>query len=724
MKQIIQDYKTGLLQNAEVPFPECRDGGLLIRTERTLVSAGTEKMIVELAKKSLLGKALARPDLVKQVLTKMKKEGLASTLSKVKSKLETPMPLGYSAAGVVLEVGRGVKGFLPGDRVACAGMGYASHSDAIWVPQNLCIPVPEAVTWEEASFVTLGAIAMQGVRQADSRLGETVAVIGLGLLGQLTVQLLKAAGCRVIGTDIDPTKNAIAIKSGADFAGEGGGFQRACLEWTGGQGVDAVIITAATSSNAPVELAGAIARKKGRVVVVGSVGMELPRKPYYEKELEFRLSTSYGPGRYDPEYEERGHDYPYAYVRWTEQRNMASFLDLVEQKRMQVKELITHRIPFENALHAYDLIEGRVKEPYMGIVLEYPQTPDRYPFHMSLKLAADESQQKAASAPILGLIGAGNFATGVLFPHLKRLNPRLRAITTATPAKAKTLAVKLGVEVAASSAQEVLADPEVNTVFIATRHHQHAEQVVQSLSAGKHVFVEKPLCLNEAELARIVETYDGQTVLMVGFNRRFSPLVADLKRFVEGGRRPLMMQYRVNAGPIPQDSWIQHPEEGGGRIIGEVCHFVDLLIYLTGSLPVKVFAETLSLPNADPSARDSLAVTLKFMDGSVGTITYVATGDPSFPKEYLEVFAGGKIGILNDFRELSLAGGGKVTRTKSSGQEKGFAQELDAFLAAVREKKSPPIPFEELVATTQVTFLIEESINRGLPILLQGDQSE
>lgn len=715
MKQIIQDYKSGELQQMEVPFPECRAGGLLIQNERTLVSAGTERMIIDLAKKSLLGKALARPDLVKQVLGKLKKEGLRSTYSKVQSKLETPLPLGYSAAGRVLEVGAGVRGHLPGDRVACAGMGYASHADVIWVPKNLCVPIPDGVSMEEASFVTLGAIALQGVRQSEARLGEAVAVIGLGLLGQLTVQLLKAAGCKVFGTDLDPAKVSLARQMGADFAGAEGPFVAACREQTSGYGVDAVIITAAAKSNGPVELAGSITRKKGRVIAVGAVGMDLPRKEYYEKELDFRLSTSYGPGRYDPEYEERGHDYPYAYVRWTEQRNMAGFLDLVAQKRLDLAPLITHRIPFADAMRAYDLIEGKLQEPYMGIVLDYPPTVK------SDLVVVRPPAANSPSGPVIGLIGAGNFATGVLYPQLKRLSPRLRAVTTGTPAKAKVLAEKMGIELAYPSSQELVADPQVNTVFIATRHHQHAVQVLEALKAGKHVFVEKPLCLNEAELREIADAYDGRSLLMVGFNRRFSPLVADLKRFVRGGEQPLVMTYRINAGQIPQDSWIQSLEEGGGRIIGEVCHFVDLLTFLTGSTPVKVFAETLRLPG-DPSARDSVAVTLKFKDGSVGTITYVATGDSSFPKEYLEVFGGGKLGILNDFRDLTLSAHGKVTRVKGADQEKGFLQELSAFLDAIQTGKPSPIPFSDLVTTTQVTFLIEESINRGLPLSLsEGD---
>ncbi|MBI3488967.1 MAG: bi-domain-containing oxidoreductase [Acidobacteria bacterium] len=718
MRQIIQDYKTGDLQSVEVPWPECREGGVLVQTDRTLVSAGTERMIVQFAKKSLLGKAMARPDLVRQVMTKVKKEGLLSTFSKVQSKLETPLPLGYSAAGTILEVGPGVKGLLPGDRVACAGMGYASHSDVIWVPKNLTVPIPDGVEMEEASFVTLGAIAMQGVRQSEARLGEIVAVVGLGLLGQLTVQLLKASGCRVIATDLDPEKNALARQFGADFAGAECDFTSACETSSGGRGVDSVIITAATKSNAPVELAGAITRKKGRVVAVGAVGMDLPRKDYYEKELEFRLSTSYGPGRYDPEYEERGHDYPYGYVRWTEQRNMAAFLDLIKAKSLNIKPLITHRIPFADALRAYDLIEGKILEPYMGIVLEYPPLEAGCPRGVTVGKVASEA---TGNLPAVGLIGAGNFATGVLFPHLRKLKTRLRAVATATPAKAQAVAAKMGVEVAASTADEILADPEVNTVFIATRHNAHADQVIKALAAGKHVFVEKPLCLNEDELARIIEANSrSRSVLMVGFNRRFSPHARELKRFMGGGKHPLVMTYRINAGLIPQDSWIQHPGEGGGRIIGEVCHFVDLLTFLAGSLPERVFAQTLKLDHADPIARDNVAVTIKFRDGSLGTILYSSSGDPGYPKERIEVLAGGRLGVLNDFRELEMSVGGKVTKIKSRGQDKGFFEELSAFLEAVHDGKPSPIAFEEIVATTQATFLIEESINSGIPLTLSA----
>lgn len=712
MKQVLQHVRSGELEVAEVPEPSSRSGGVTVRNVASLISAGTEKMTIDFAGKSLIGKAKERPDLVRQVLDKVKKDGLIPTVQAVLSRLDQPIPLGYSCAGVVEEVGRSAAEFQPGDRVACAGMGYASHANVVFVPKNLVVRIPDDVSFEDAAYVTLGAIALQGVRIADVRLGENVAVIGLGLLGQLTVQILKASGCRVIGIDLDPAKVSLARDLGADLAVlRSEDVAGAVAAFTEGIGVDAVVITAATESNDPIELAGEISRDRGTVSVVGAVKMDVPRRVYYEKELQLRLSRSYGPGRYDPSYEEGGHDYPIGYVRWTERRNMQEFLRLVATGQVTPSRLTTHRFPIEEAEKAYAIVTGKDPQPFLGIVLTYPEERKGSPVR-TVQLRAPAPR---AGRVGVGFIGAGNFARAVLLPRFaKAKDAELIGVCTARGVTARSTGEKFGFRYCTTDAARLLEDESVAAVVIATRHGSHARFAADALRAGKAVFVEKPLAINEEQLAGVLEAQaETGGLLTVGFNRRFSPLSARLKEAFSGAG-PLAIQYRVNAGPIPASIWVHDPEEGGGRIIGEVCHFVDLIQFLTEDEPVEVFAHGLGGPTA--GLHDTVTITLRLRRGSIASINYFSTGDKSYPKERIEVFGGGRIGVLDDFRELVISQGGKREKVRRLSQDKGFDQEIAAFLAAVQEGREPPIPLRSIIATTRATFAIEESLRTGRPV--------
>lgn len=728
MKQIIQSYKTGEMTLSEVPCPQPQRGMVLVETRASVISAGTEKMMVDLAKKSLVGKARSRPDLVKKVITTAKREGYVSTLRKVMTRLDASIPLGYSCSGVVREIGEGVEGFYPGDVVACGGAGFANHSEFNIVPQNLCVKVPfhhadngnSNVSFEESAFATIGAIALQGVRQASLTLGERVCVIGLGLLGQLTVQLCRACGCRVMGADLDPWKIQMAMGLGAEVAVHSKDLDRHIWQFTNGAGADAVIITASAKGSGLITLAGEISRLKGRVVAVGLVGLDVPRETYYKKELDLRLSMSYGPGRYDAEYEERGHDYPLPYVRWTEQRNMQAFLELVAARRLDVKPLISHCFPFEQAVKAYELITGG-SEPSLGVVLEYGEKreePKAPPLNAPVSLPGP--------CAALNVVGAGNFAKTVLLPGFKEHELVVfRGICTAKGISAKAAKDRFKFKYCAEKAEELIGDESANCVLVATRHNLHGSLVEKALAAGKHVFVEKPLCLDEDELDLITRRFaesvngGGAPVLMVGFNRRFSPFIQRARSILANRNTPLVATYRVNAGFIPADSWVQDPVEGGGRIIGEVCHFVDTLRFLTGSPVRSVHAASIQTDDARLTSRDSLAITLSYRDGSVAVIVYHALGTLGFPKEKLEIAADGRVIDLNDFREMEVHGPGKE-RMKSK-QDKGFAAEIDAFVKAVVKGGPAPIPLSEIVETTMVTFAVHKALNTGQVVYMDGE---
>ena len=706
MKQLIQSFKTGELGLFEVPAPVCQENGALVQTTLSLVSAGTEKMLVDFAKKSLLAKAKDRPDLVKQVIGKMKKEGVKNTLEKVFTKLDSPIPLGYSSAGRVIEVGSNMSGLNIGDRVACGGAGYANHSEINYVPKNLMVKIPDGVDDVDASFVTVGAIALQGVRQTEPKLGERVAVMGLGLLGQLTVQLLKANGCKVIGSDVDPDKIALAKKLGADDTCHAGELITKASEFSNGYGVDAVIIAASTMSNQPVIDAAEISRMRGRVVFLGMVGMDIPRNEYYKKEIDLRLSMAYGPGRYDPEYEEKGNDYPFDLVRWTEQRNFEAFLGLIDEGKITPKEILTHEFDFDNAMDAYDLLEGKVKEKYLGIVLKY-KSDIKLDEHKIVKRTT-----KAVSSEKInvGLIGAGNFTKSVILPNMQKVGGYdLVGLCTATGVSAQGTGKKYDFKYITTDSSEIYKNSEINSVFITTQHDKHASAVIDSIKSGKHCFVEKPLCIYEEELEAIKDAYTGNTIVQVGFNRRFSPMIESMKKSIRG---QVSVNYRVNAGIIPKDVWIQDRTIGGGRIIGEVCHFIDTCSYLIGSDVVNVFATTVTKDDKSIPDEDNVNIILNYANGSTATIGYYAYGDTTMPKEYIEVFGNGVSMSMTDFRELKIYCGAKTKKTKSANQDKGFVNEFKAFKDAVKSGESA-ISFDSIYNTTKTTFKILESIRTG-----------
>ncbi len=697
----------------ELPMPAVSAGMVLVQNHYSLISAGTEGATVKTARKGLIGKAKERPQQVKQVLDVLKKQGPVQTYRAVMKKLDAYSPLGYSSAGVVIEVGEGVRDFTVGDKVACAGVGYANHAEVVSVPVNLCVKLPESADLKLAAYNTLGAIALQGIRQADLRLGETCAVIGLGLIGQLTCLMLRASGVRVVGVDIDPAIVEIAGKRCTELVLEryDPGITDSIERFTGGFGADAVIITAGSSSLDPVNFAGEIARKKGRVVVVGAVPTGFDRDPhYYRKELDLRMSCSYGPGRYDLEYEEKGIDYPAAYVRWTEKRNMEAFQELVHSRRIDIDYLTTHEASLEQAPQAYDMIVNR-SEPFLGILIKY-----------NVGKPIDRKRvELRSSAPVgtvgIAFIGAGSYAQGNLLPNLPKNDPNIvcRGVMTSSGTTSKRVAERYGFEFCTSNENDILINEDINSVFIATRHDTHARFVLGALKAGKHVFVEKPLCLNEKEQAEIREAYlaadrqDGvRTHVMVGFNRRFSPLTVLLKKKI--GKGPMAMMCRVNAGLIPADSWIQDREIGGGRIVGEVCHFVDYLTFLNDSLPVAVSAAALPDP---AGCEDTVTINLQFQNGSIGTIAYFANGSKDLFKEYVEVCRGGVTAVLKDFKELNIYGNGRPYSKKLFSQDKGQREMVKAFVEAVRDGGITPIPFEDIYAVTITTFKILESLRTG-----------
>ena len=694
MKQVQQNYRSGELKVAEVPAPAHGGGELLIATRISLISSGTERQLMQLAKSSLVGKAAARPDLVRRVLVNVKKEGLRPTFDKVFAKLDTPIPLGYSLVGEVIGLGRDVAGFSLGDRVACAGAGLANHAEINAVPKNLCARVPVGVDDEDASFVTLGAIALQGVRQAAPTLGETIVVMGLGLIGLLTVQILKANGCRVIGFDPNAGRAALARQLGADIA-VSEALPEIALARTGGAGADAVIVTASSKSSEPINQAAEISRAKGRIVVVGLVGMTIDREPFYKRELELKLSMSYGPGRGDPAYEFAGHDYPLPYVRWTEQRNMEAFLGLIEQGRVTPKSYVTHRFAIAEAEKAYELMEKG--EPHLAMLLTYPQ-PAKAPERVITRTAPPRDKLGVA------FIGMGNYARSVLLPKVKGAEGvALTSVVTKTGLSSNHSADKFGFASAATDAAAAFDDAQTQAVFIATRHDTHASLAARALAAGKHVFCEKPLALDRDSLDAVMAAAEASpAMLTVGFNRRFAPLLQQAKAALDPRSGPLMMLYRINAGAIPGDSWIQRGE-GGGRILGEACHFVDSLTYLCGALPVEVQA------SAAQGHGDAVSAIIRFADGSVGAIVYSSLGDASLPKEYLEAFAGGRAVTLDDFNTLTIHSGGKAKTVKAV-QDKGQAALVKAFLDAARGKAPAPIALEELDAVSRATIAIEEAL--------------
>ena len=709
MLYVQQNINDGVVSLAEVPAPMVSADEVLIANVASALSPGTEKMIMELSKKSLLGKARERPDHVRRVLEKIRNEGLFDTIQQVRRKLDEPMSMGYSSSGIVLACGKNVQEFQPGDRVASNG----AHAEVVAVPKNLCAKVPDNVSAEQACFAVLGSIALQGVRLSKANLGETVFVIGLGLVGQLTVSLLAASGCRVIGTDLDPQKCELAMKMGATLASPQLNQERV-QEFTNGLGADAVLITASTKSNGPIELASAAVRPKGRVVLVGVVGLEFDRRPWYFKEAEFVVSCSYGPGRYDPNYEDRGNDYPAAYVRWTEQRNIQAVLDLMGSGKLDVAPLITHRFDIEEAETAYELIDGG-NEPYLGIVLNYPNAITEAKPN-TIDLAAPK---KISSGIRIGVLGAGNFARTVLLPAIEKSGMFVpQTICSAKGISAAHAGKVSGFHRASSDESTIFQDDDIDAVLSLTRHDQHASHVLSAVRAGKHVFVEKPLCMNLSELQEIdAQLAENENVtVMVGFNRRFSPAAIKLKNLFEDTDSPLTVSFRFNAGEIPPDHWTQNFDEGGGRIIGEACHAIDLATFLVGSLPTRVFTESIG-GSMGKVSDDQCFITIRHANGSISNIAYLAGGDKRFPKERIEVIGAGRVGVIEDFKAVTTCKNGKMVTQKMT-RDKGHGQEIKAWGEAL-QKGQWAIPWSELRAVTATSILAAQSIREGGPLDVQ-----
>ena len=725
MLQLLQSVKNGELSLRDVPSPAVLPGTALVRTGASLISAGTEKMILEMGRKSLLGKAKARPELVRQVLTKAKNQGVISTVQAVLAKLDKPTSLGYSAAGIVEAVGSEVSDLKVGDRVAVAGAGYANHAEINCIPRNLIALIPEGVTFEEAAYTTVASIAMQGVRLGRPELGELVVVSGLGLIGLIVVQLLKANGCKVLGIDFSRSKIEQGLRLGMD---EGVVLpdedpHQAVDRFTKGRGADLTMIAAATTSNDPIELAGQITRRKGNVIVIGAVGLNVPREIYYRKEIGIQISMSYGPGRYDSSYEEDGLDYPYDYVRWTEQRNMEAVLDLMARKRLDVHSLTTHRFPFAKALSAYEII-SKGTEPFVGLVLEYDIAKEQ-PAKIEIRPQA-QAPGRAREKLGIGFIGAGNYASALLLPQLKKEpQTELVGLVTATGLSAKQKAEQFGFAYCGTDVKAVLDDAAIDVVFITTRHSTHADFAIQALAAGKQVFVEKPMVVSEEQLETLCEAYQKAnavrpTGFMLGLNRRFAPMVTSLKQAFKGAGAQQMI-YRVNSGHIPVSSWTHKADEGGGMLIGEMCHFIDLMQFICEERPVSVFATSMAVGHQTVADRDNVVIVISFDKGSVGTLCYNTVGNKAAPKERLEVYGGGVTAFLDDFRSLEIVRGQKPTRTTAS-QDKGQAREVAESVAAFRTGTAP-IPFDELVIGMRAVFAARESLVSGEPVKVSAHET-
>ncbi|MBS1763454.1 MAG: bi-domain-containing oxidoreductase [Bacteroidetes bacterium] len=699
MEQLTQNLKDGKMQLLEVPYPVLSSGQVLVRNHYSLISAGTEGKTVKDARLSYIGKARARKEEVKKVIDAAKTFGIMNTYKMVMNKLDAPSSLGYSTAGEVIAVADDVVDFRIGDIVACGG-NSAVHAEVVAVPVNLCVKVDKNVPLQHACFTTLGSIALQGIRQADLRLGENCVVIGLGLVGQLTLQMLHASGVKTIGVDIDQRMVDLAIATGTphSYSRKLDDLEHVINELTNGYGTDAVIITAGTDSSDPIDLAGALCRKKGKVIIVGAVPTGFKRPNYFKKELDLRMSCSYGPGRYDSEYEEGGLDYPYGYVRWTENRNMQAFVDMLATGKISLEKLLTHTFSFSEAPKAYDLIMNKT-EPFVGMVLKYDTSKT---LQQKVNIALPQYQQGDVT---IGLVGAGSFGQNFLIPALKNTPAKLVTVVTARPNNARNIADKNQFATASGNAQDIFNDTNINTVFIATRHDTHAPYVLDGINKGKNIFVEKPLCLTETELDSIVEAHNKQPVrVMVGFNRRFAPLVQQLKKHFTPGM-PVSVNYRINAGVIPADHWVHDLKTGGGRIIGEACHFIDLCMFIAGSPITSVSAVAVK----DASMlNDTVVISLAFENGSIANVSYFSNGNKQVSKEYLEVFGSGIVAQMDDFKSLNVFG--KTEKKTTGTQDKGHQEEIKIFVECIKQGKPAPIPFEETVMSTRATFKALQSI--------------
>lgn len=710
MRQIVQHMGSGLTEVLEAPMPTCQAGTLVIQTTCSLISAGTERMLVGFGKAGWIDKARQQPDKVKMVLEKVQTDGLMTTVEAVRSKLAQPLPLGYCNVGEVVQVGADVEGFKVGDRVVSNG----PHADIVRVPRNLCALVPDGVSDNSASFVVLASIGLQGIRLAQPTLGEAFVVTGVGLIGLLTVQMLRAHGCRVLAIDFDDSKLALARQYGAETCNPAQGEDPVAsgMAFSRGRGVDGVIITASTQSNEPLTQAARMSRKRGRIVLVGVAGLELSRADFYEKELTFQVSCSYGPGRYDPSYEESGHDYPVGFIRWTEQRNFEAVLDMLSSGQLDASQLITHHIAFEEAQRAYKILTD--DKSALGIILEYKSPmAERSPRIVALRPPIHYESHR----PVMGFVGAGNYASRILIPIFKSVGAQFHTIVTSGGINGVVHGVRGGFAAASTDFSALLVNDAVNTVAIVTRHDSHASLVVQALQARKSVFVEKPLAINYMQLTQVREAYDqahqaGQgPQLMVGFNRRFAPQVQKMKSLLNSVSEPKSFIMTINAGAIPASHWTQDALVGGGRIIGEACHFIDLMRFLAGNPIVSVQARRMGNAPGVEVVEDKASITLGFADGSFGTIMYLANGAASFPKERIEIFSAGKVLQLDNFRKLRGYGWTGFSKLNLWKQDKGQKDCAEAFLRAV-ETGIPVIPSDEIFEVARITIEAAEQLRR------------
>lgn len=711
MKQILQNLRTGEIELAEVPEPALQDGSVLIQSVRSLISLGTERMLIQFGRAGLIEKARKQPEKVKQVLQKVKTDGLFPTLEVVMKKLEQPLPLGYSNVGVVRAVGAGVRALKIGDRVVSNG----NHAEIVCVQENLCAKIPDSVDDATASFSVVAAIALHGVRLVNPTLGETVAVIGLGLIGQLACQILVANGCRVIGYDLDADKVSIVKKMGVLAYAMNGEVDPVAISQglSNDQGVDAVIIAASTKSNDPVRVAAKMCRKRGRIVLVGVVGLDLLRDDFYKKEISFQVSCSYGPGRYEHDYEKKGLDYPIGYVRWTEQRNFDAVLQLMAAGKIKTEDLVSAIVPFIDALKAYEMVATDNKS--LGIVLEYPNNTCGQ--ERSVKLIHECERMPSNGKIVIGFIGAGNFSISTLIPSFKKCNVRFKSIACVNGVSGTRVGRKYGFEEATTDVNTIWDDPEINTVVIATPHNTHARYVLAAMQKGKNVFVEKPLCITREELTNIAHAYaessvEKRGIIMVDFNRRFSPFTQKMKSLMSNVPEPKNVIMTVNAGFIPNNHWVQDKNVGGGRIIGEACHFIDLLRYLVGSKIVSVHADAMEDRSCAGRAIDSVAIVLRFDDGSLGTIHYLSNGHKAFPKERLDVFCGGRVLQIDNFRRMTGCGWHCFKKMSAWKQNKGHAECASAFIDAIKNEKQSPIAFSELTEVMQAVLEAASLLNQ------------
>jgi predicted dehydrogenase/threonine dehydrogenase-like Zn-dependent dehydrogenase len=717
MKIILQNFKNGEMKLEDVPPPSLKDDGVIVRTHFSLISSGTEKAVIDLAKMNMLSKAKARPDLVKKVLSKAGQEGLYGTYKIVKNLVSSPLPLGYSIVGEVIEVGRKVHDIKPGHYIAGAGLGYANHAEINYIPRNLVTPIPKNIKLEDASFITVGAIAMQGIRQANLQVGENVLIIGLGLIGQLCAQISNASGCNVYGIESNKDKIDFIKKNYDDiniFNANNKNIPEKIKELTFNYGIDKVIIAASTKSSKPINLATQVLRDRGEIIIIGEVGHNLNRRSLYEKEISLKQARSYGPGRYEVKYEEKGLDYPIGYVRWTENRNMASFLDLIAKKNINVNKLITHKYKIDKALDAYSLLLENKNELIIGILLLYNHKKIKLSNRINLLL--DRKAIKGQKS--LGIIGAGQFAQGVLLPELiKNKFINFKAFASTSGLTTLNVGKKYNAEYITSNLDNLFHDKSIDSVFIASRHDSHCELVCRALETNKDVFVEKPLALNATQLKMIEKKYfKSKSILMVGYNRRFSEYSENIKENFKNDK--LIINYRINAGYVSDNSWQQDDEYGGGRIIGEICHFIDWIIFITSSYPISIYANNLSIINKthDP---DNLIINMELENGSLSTITYLSNGDSRVPKENIEIFGGGKTGIIDNWRSIKIYCKDKIISKRSYIKSvKGFDQEMKKFAESLKNRINP-IDFEELKMTSLATFAIIKSLKTGEKILLR-----